>query len=192
MCKRNRLRTSYDTKEPETFYSNGGGEGVRGGGGGGGGELPPPALCNPGSHLLFSWLPSLYPFFFRLQNIDHCCVISPISNTRNGLILEIRESTVGYPWFRLRRGGGGEAWGTWCRGPSLPPPHLAFLAPFFLHWFFTPRAFAIAKYWALHCWVISPISLASHPLRVPSSRPSLSHLSLYFSPGLPQPFTSPV
>ena len=78
-------------------------------------------------------------FFFRLQNIDHCCVISPISNTINGLILEIRESTVGYLWFRLRRGGGGggggggEAWGTWCRGPSLPPPHLAFLAPFFLH-----------------------------------------------------------
>ena len=89
------------------------------------------------------------------------------------------------------KGGGGEAWGTWCRGPSLPPPHLAFLAPFFLHWFFTPRAFAIAKYWTLYCWVISPISLASHPLRVPSSRPSLSHLSLYFSPGLPQPFTSP-
>ena len=46
-------------------------------------------------------------FFFRLQNIDHCCVISPISNTINGLILEIRESTVGYLWFRLRRGGGG-------------------------------------------------------------------------------------
>ena len=45
--------------------------------------------------------------FFRLQNIDHCCVISPISNTINGLILEIRESTVGYLWFRLRRGGGG-------------------------------------------------------------------------------------
>ena len=44
--------------------------------------------------------------FFRLQNIDHCCVISPISNTINGLILEIRESTVGYLWFRLRRGGG--------------------------------------------------------------------------------------
>ena len=188
MCKRNRLRTSYDTKEPETFYSNGGGEGVRGGGGNS--RLPHFVIPDPTSCFL-DFRPFIL-FFFRLQNIDHCCVISPISNTINGLILEIRESTVGYLWFRLRRGGGGEAWGTWCRGPSLPPPHLAFLAPFFLHWFFTPRAFAIAKYWTLYCWVISPISLASHPLRVPSSRPSLSHLSLYFSPGLPQPFTSPV
>ena len=184
MCKRNRLRTSYDTKEPETFYSNGGGEG-------GNSRLPHFVIPDPTSCFL-DFRPFIL-FFFRLQNIDHCCVISPISNTINGLILEIRESTVGYLWFRLRRGGGGgEAWGTWCRGPSLPPPHLAFLAPFFLHWFFTPRAFAIAKYWTLYCWVISPISLASHPLRVPSSRPSLSHLSLYFSPGLPQPFTSPV
>ena len=135
MCKRNKLRTSYDTKEPETFYSNGGGEGVRGGGGGG-------VWGTPTSRTLQSRIPpplfvTSVPlsFFFRLQNIDHCCVISPISNTINGLILEIRESTVGYLWFRLRRGGGGgwQAWGTWCRGLSLPPPHLAFLAPFFLH-----------------------------------------------------------
>ena len=96
MCKRNKLRTSYDTKEPETFYSNGGGEGVRGGGGGG-------VWGTPTSRTLQSRIPpplfvTSVPlsFFFRLQNIDHCCVISPISNTINGLILEIRESTVGY------------------------------------------------------------------------------------------------
>ena len=68
-------------------------------------RLPHLAIPYPTSSFL-----DFRPFilFFRLQNTDHCCVISPISNTINGLILEIRESTVGYLWFRLRRGGGGE------------------------------------------------------------------------------------
>ena len=109
MCKRNKFRTSYDTKEPETFYSNGGGQGVRGGGAGRGGgvagnsRLPHLAIPDLTSSFL-DFRPFI--FFFRLRSIDHCCVISPISNTINGLILEIRESTVGYLWFRLRRGGG--------------------------------------------------------------------------------------
>ena len=90
------MRTSYDTKEPETFYSNGGGEGVRGGGGGcvGNSRLPHFVIPDPTSSFL-DFRPFIL-FFFRLQNIDHCCVISPISNTINGLILEVRESTVGY------------------------------------------------------------------------------------------------
>ena len=120
MCKRNRLRTSYDTKEPETFYSNGGGEGVRGGGGGvGNSRLPHFVIPDPTSSFL-----DFRPFilFFRLQNIDHCCVISPISNTINGLILEIRESTVGYLWFRLRRGGGGGGVGNVVQGSKSPAP----------------------------------------------------------------------
>ena len=55
------------------------------------------------------------------------------------------------------------------------PPHLAFLAPFPLPGFPTLKAFEIAKYWALCCCVISPISLASHPLIV------------FFFPALPSP-----
>ena len=50
------MRTSYDTKEPETFYSNGGGEGVRGGGAGGGGggnsRLPHFVIPDPTSSFL--------------------------------------------------------------------------------------------------------------------------------------------
>ena len=118
MCKRNRLRTSYDTKEPETFYSNGGGEGVRGGGGNF--RLPHFVIPDPTSCFL-DFRPFIL-FFFRLQNIDHCCVISPISNTINGLILEIRESTVGYLWFRLRRGGGGGGGGNVVQGSKPPAP----------------------------------------------------------------------
>ena len=127
MCKRNRLRTSYDTKEPETFYSNGGGEGVRGGGGNS--RLPHFVIPDPTSCFL-DFRPFIL-FFFRLQNIDHCCVISPISNTINGLILEIRESTVGYLWFRLRRGGGGRR-GERGAGVQVSRPHtLHSWLPFF-------------------------------------------------------------
>ena len=77
MCKQIKLRTSYDTEEPETFYSNGEGEGCGVGGGGEEGNtrlrtlqsrIPPP---------LFLTSPPLP--FFQLQNIVHCCVISPIS-----------------------------------------------------------------------------------------------------------------
>ena len=83
------------------------GEGRGCGEGGGNSRLPHFVIPDPTSCFL-DFRPFIL-FFFRLQNIDHCCVISPISNTINGLILEIRESTVGYLWFRLRRGGGG--WG---------------------------------------------------------------------------------
>ena len=96
MSKRIKLGTSYDTKELETFYSNGGRSGCGGWWGGGGGGLapafhtlrsgippPPPgprlpylAIRDPAPSFLD--LPSLYPFF-RLQNIDHFCVIFPIS-----------------------------------------------------------------------------------------------------------------
>ena len=81
------------------------GEGRGCGEGGGNSRLPHFVIPDPTSCFL-DFRPFIL-FFFRLQNIDHCCVISPISNTINGLILEIRESTVGYLWFRLRRGGGG-------------------------------------------------------------------------------------
>ena len=76
MCKRMKLRTSYDTKEPSTLYSNGG-EGARWGlkGWGAGG-------VTPASRTLHTRIPP--PLFltlslFLLQNIDHCCVIFPIS-----------------------------------------------------------------------------------------------------------------
>jgi len=109
----------------------------------------------------------------------------PWCSAINGLILEIRESTVDYLWFHQRRWGEGRCGEGGAGVQTCRPPHLAFLAPFPLPGFPTLRAFAIAKYWALYCCVISPISLASHPLIVFFSRPSLSHLSLHFSPGLP-------
>ena len=58
MCKGNRLRTSYDTKGPETFYSNGGGGGGGGGGGVGGlgvvgnSRLPDLVIPDPTSSFL--------------------------------------------------------------------------------------------------------------------------------------------
>ena len=94
--------------------------------------------------------------------------------------------------FSLVEGKGGrDVWGRWCRGPNLPPTHtLHSWLPSLLPWFLTPRAFAIAKYWTLYCCIISPISLASIHNKefLPPVLPSLT--SLYFSPGLPQPFTA--
>ena len=49
----------------------------------------------------------------------------------NGLILEIRESTVGYLWFRLRRGRGGRR-GERGAGVQASRPHtLHSWLPFF-------------------------------------------------------------
>ena len=95
------------------------GEGRGCGEGGGNSRLPHFVIPDPTSCFL-DFRPFIL-FFFRLQNIDHCCVISPISNTINGLILEIRESTVGYLWFRLRRGGGGGV-GNVVQGSKSPAP----------------------------------------------------------------------
>ena len=96
------------------------GEGRGCGEGGGNSRLPHFVIPDPTSCFL-DFRPFIL-FFFRLQNIDHCCVISPISNTINGLILEIRESTVGYLWFRLRRGGGGGGVGNVEQGSKSPAP----------------------------------------------------------------------
>ena len=97
------------------------GEGRGCGEGGGNSRLPHFVIPDPTSCFL-DFRPFIL-FFFRLQNIDHCCVISPISNTINGLILEIRESTVGYLWFRLRRGGGGGVGvGNVVQGSKPPAP----------------------------------------------------------------------
>ena len=107
-------------KSRKHFIVMGEGRGCGEGGGGGVGNsrLPHFVIPDPTSSFL-----DFRPFilFFRLQNIDHCCVISPISNTINGLILEIRESTVGYLWFRLRRGGGGGV-GNVVQGSKSPAP----------------------------------------------------------------------
>ena len=69
----------------------------------------------------------------------------PWCSTINGLILEIRESTVDYLW--LSEGGGKEDVAKVVQG-SKPAAlqHLAFLAPFPLPGFPALRAFAIAKY----------------------------------------------
>ena len=177
MCKQIKLRTSYDTEEPETFYSNGEGEGCGVGGGGEEGNsrlrtlqsrIPPP---------LFLTSPPL-PFF----SITKYCPL--LRNFPHFSLFSCRSLLSQLPYS------------------SPPPPpkkkhththtHLPFLALFPLPGFLTLKAFAIAKYWALFCCVISPIPLASHPLRITSSHPSLSHLSLHFSPGLPQPFSSPL
>ena len=177
MCKQIKLRTSYDTEEPETFYSNGEGEGCGVGGAGGRKGTPASVPCNLESRPLFSWLPPLYPFF-QLQNIVHCCVISPISLSSPAALSSPNSRTHPRPPPKKKH--------------THTHTHLPFLALFPLPGFLTLKAFAIAKYWALFCCVISPIPLASHPLRITSSRPSLSHLSLHFPPGLPQPFSSPL
>ena len=55
-----------------------------------------------------------------------------MSNTINGLILEIRESTVGNLWFRLRRGGGEGRRGERGAGVQASRPHtLHSWLPFF-------------------------------------------------------------
>ena len=146
-------------------------------GGGGGRELPPPylAISNPA--------PSFLDFPpFTLFSITKYCPL--LRNFPHFSLFSCRSLLSQLPYS------------------SPPPPqkkkhththtHLPFLALFPLPGFLTLKAFAIAKYWALFCCVISPIPLASHPLRITSSRPSLSHLSLHFSPGLPQPFSSPL
>ena len=107
-------------KSRKHFIVMGEGRGCgEGGGGVGNSRLPHFVIPDPTSSFL-DFRPFIL-FFFRLQNIDHCCVISPISNTINGLILEIRESTVGYLWFRLRRGGGGGV-GNVVQGSKSPAP----------------------------------------------------------------------
>ena len=79
-------------------------------------------------------------------------------------------------------GGGGGRVGKVVRGSKPPAPHtLPSWLPSLLPWFLTPRAFAIAKYWALYCCVISPISLASIHNKefLPPVLPSLTSLSTF-------------
>ena len=79
------------------------------------------------------------------------------------------------------KGGGGRV-GKVVQGFKPPAPHtLPSWLPSLLPWFLTPRAFAIAKYWALYCCVISPISLASIHNKefLPPVLPSLTSLSTF-------------
>ena len=126
MCTRIKLRTSYDTEEPETFYSKG--EGERCEGGGGGRELPPPylAISNPA--------PSFLDFPpFTLFSITKYCPL--LRNFPHFSLFSCRSLLSQLPYS------------------SPPPPpkkkthtHLPFLALFPLPGFLTLKAFAIAKY----------------------------------------------
>ena len=134
MCKRMKLRTSYDTKEPSTLYSNGG-EGARWGLGG---------WVTPASRTLQSRIPpplflTLSLFFITkywrlLRNFPHfslfscrsllSCLPYPsrpfLPRTSTNTWMDCGLSIVSLA--EGRGGGGGDVWGRWCRGPNHPPP----------------------------------------------------------------------
>ena len=194
MCKRMKLRTSYDTKEPSTLYSNGG-EGARWGLGGGGvtpasrtlqSRIPPPLFLTLSLFFITKYWPLLrnFPHFSlfscrsllsRLPYPSRPFLPRTSTNTWMDCGLSIVSLAEG-------RGGGGGRVGKVVRGSKPPAPHtLPSWLPSLLPWFLTPRAFAIAKYWALYCCVISPISLASIHNKefLPPVLPSLTSLSTF-------------
>ena len=95
----------------------------------------------PASRTLHTRIPP--PLFltlslFLLQNIDHCCVIFPISLSSPAALSSPASRTPPAPFcpgrppymnglwiiycFVSGGKGGGDVWGRWCRGPNLPPP----------------------------------------------------------------------
>ena len=135
MCKRMKLRTSYDTKEPSTLYSNGG-EGARWGlkGWGGGGDSCLPYLAYPDPAPSFL---DFIPFFITkywplLRNFPHFSLfscrslLSRLPYPSRPFLPRTSTNTwmdCGLSIVSLAEGrGGGDVWGRWCRGPNLPPP----------------------------------------------------------------------
>ena len=141
MCKRMKLRTSYDTKEPSTLYSNGG-EGARWGLGG---------WVTPASRTLQSRIPpplflTLSLFFITkywrlLRNFPHfslfscrsllSCLPYPsrpfLPRTSTNTWMDCGLSIVS---LAEGRGGGGTCGEGGAGVQTSRPPHLAFLAPF--------------------------------------------------------------